>query len=84
MTVGLLISAVNLLNGVLSPLQEFVQDWNLMWTAREIIDRIEENQSVEEKTGSVINGKVEEIAFRGLNFRFSDKKILRILTGFTQ
>lgn len=75
LTVGLLISAVNLLNGVFSPLQEFVQDRNLMRTAKEIIDRIEENQFVEEETGSVIKGKVEEIAFRGLSLRFGDKEI---------
>ncbi|MDE7204721.1 MAG: ABC transporter ATP-binding protein/permease [Lachnospiraceae bacterium] len=46
MTVGLLISAVQLLNGVFSPLQSFVQDKNLMKTAGEIIRRIDQEQTL--------------------------------------
>lgn len=36
-TVGLLISAINLLNGVFNPLQQFVQNKNLMGTVKEMM-----------------------------------------------
>ncbi len=75
MTVGLLISAVQLLNGVFSPLQFFVQDKNLMGTAHEIISRIEHEQLFEESAKQEINGKVQQIAFRDLNLAFGDKEI---------
>lgn len=75
MTVGLLISAVQLLNGVFSPLQIFVQDKNLMGTAGEIIQRIDQEQIIAEKTAKEITGKVQEIAFRDLNLQFGNKEI---------
>lgn len=75
MTVGLLISAVQLLNGVFSPLQLFVQDKNLMGTAGEIIQRIDMEQTIAEKTKREIAGEVQEIAFHGLNLQFGNKEI---------
>ena len=75
MTVGLLISAVQLLNGVFSPLQLFVQDKNLMGTAGEIIQRIDQEQTIAEKTAGEITGSVQEIAFHDLNLQFGDKEI---------
>lgn len=75
MTVGLLISAVQLLNGVFSPLQLFVQDKNLMGTAGEIIQRIDQEQTIAEKTAGEIAGSVQEIAFHDLNLQFGDKEI---------
>ncbi len=75
MTVGLLISAVQLLNGVFSPLQLFVQDKNLMGTAGEIIQRIDQEQTIAEKTEGEIAGSVQEIAFHDLNLQFGDKEI---------
>jgi len=62
MTVGLLISAIQLLNGVFSPLQSFVQDKNLMGTADEIIHRIDEEQVINEKSESEIVGAVQELS----------------------
>ncbi len=75
MTVGLLISAVQLLNGVFSPLQSFVQDKNLMGTAGEIIQRIDHEQTIAEKTEKEIAGEVREIAFHDLNLQFGSKEI---------
>lgn len=75
MTVGLLISAIQLLNGVFSPLQSFVQDKNLMGTADEIIHRIDEEQVINEKSESEIVGAVQEITFHDLNLSFGNKEI---------
>lgn len=75
MTVGLLISAVQLLNGVFSPLQLFVQDKNLMGTAGEIIQRIDQEQTIAEKTEREIAGEVREISFHDLNLQFGNKEI---------
>lgn len=75
MTVGLLVSAVQLLNGVFSPLQLFVQDRNLMGTAGEIIRRIDQEQTIAEKKQRTIAGAIQEIAFRDLNLQFGNKEI---------
>ena len=75
MTVGLLISAVQLLNGVFSPLQFFVQDKNLMRTAGEIIRRIDEEQTIAKHTEKELVGEVQEIAFQNLNLQFGNKEI---------
>lgn len=77
MTVGLLISAVQLLNGVFSPLQRFVQDKNLMGTAGEIIGRIDREQIIAENTEKAIAGEVQEIVFQNLNLQFGNKEIFR-------
>ena len=75
MTVGLLISAVQLLNGVFSPLQLFVQDKNLMGTAGEIIRRIDQEQTMAGKTEKEITGEVRQISFQNLNLQFGNKEI---------
>lgn len=76
MTVGVLIAAVQLLNGVFSPLQNFIQNKNLMGTADEIIERIEKNQAVGEEAEKEIEEKVKQIEFRDVSIRFGDKQIL--------
>ena len=75
MTVGLLISAVQLLNGVFSPVQSFVQDKNLMRTAGDIIKRIDQEQTIAERTEKEITGEVREIVFHDLNLQFGNKEI---------
>lgn len=77
MTVGLLVSAVQLLNGVFSPLQLFVQDKNLMGTAGEIIRRIDKEQMIAGKTEKEITGEVQQIAFQNLTLQFGNKEIFR-------
>lgn len=77
MTVGLLIAAVQLLNGVFSPLQLFVQEKNLMGTTKEIIQRINQEQTVEEKTQKEITGEVQKIEFRNINLWFGNKEIFQ-------
>lgn len=76
MTVGVLISAVQLLNGVFSPLQNFVRNKNLMGTADEIIDRIEKNQEISEETENGMKDKVKQIEFRDVSIRFGNKQVL--------
>lgn len=46
LTVGLLIAAVQLLNGVFSPLQNLVNDKNLMGTVDDILHKIDTNQMI--------------------------------------
>ncbi len=46
-----------------------------MGTAGEIIQRIDQEQIIAEKTAKEITGKVQEIAFRDLNLQFGNKEI---------
>lgn len=64
MTVGMLISAVQLLNGVFSPIQNFVSDKNLMGTATEIIERLETNSQINTDNGIAFNEKINLINFK--------------------
>lgn len=75
MTVGVLISAVQLLNGVFSPLQNFVRNKNLMGTAGEIIERIEKNQAIGEETANKMEGQLKQIEFRDVSIRFVNKQV---------
>lgn len=75
MTVGVLIAAVQLLNGVFGPLQNFVSDKNLMGTASEIIERIDVNSETKELQESDIAEKVETIEFHEINLSFGEKEI---------
>lgn len=75
MTIGMLISAVQLLNGVFSPLQSFVQNKNLMGTANGIIEKIEENQTIKEETKKEIEGKVVQIEFSDVSISFGSQQI---------
>ncbi|MCI8316834.1 MAG: ABC transporter ATP-binding protein [Lachnospiraceae bacterium] len=77
MTVGLLIAAVQLLNGVFSPLQLFVQEKNLMGTTKEIIRRIDQEQIIEENLEKEIIGQVQKIEFQDVNLQFGDKEIFQ-------
>ena len=77
MTVGMLISAVQLLNGVFSPLQSFVQNKNLMGTADGIIEKIEKSQAVEEEEAkNEIGTPVSRIEFSDVSISFDNKHIL--------
>lgn len=76
LTVGVLISAVQLLNGVFSPLQNFVRNKNLMGTADEIIERIDKNQAISEETDNEMKDQVKQIEFRDVSIRFGNKQIL--------
>ncbi len=77
MTVGLLIAAVQLLNGVFSPLQFFVEEKNLMGTTKEIICRIDQEQTIEEKVEKEILGEVQKIEFHNVNLQFGNKEIFQ-------
>lgn len=74
-TVGMMIAAVQLLNGVFSPLQLFVQDKNLIGTAKDIIDRIEEKQYIEECTYDRMEEVIHDITFENIHLEFGNKKI---------
>lgn len=76
MTVGLLIAAVQLLNGVFSPIQNFVQDKNLMGTTTEIIERINKNCEVKEKNEKEFSDTIDTIDFKDINLKFGEKQIL--------
>ena len=75
MTVGALISAVQLLNGVFSPIQNFVADKNLMGTATEIIERIDANSVSKECWESEMSETIEEINFNNLSLSFGENQI---------
>ena len=77
MTVGALISAVQLLNGVFSPIQKFVADKNLMGTATEIIERLDKNAVVVEGEKNKISEKIELIDFKNISVRFEEKQIFQ-------
>lgn len=74
-TVGMMIAAVQLLNGVFSPLQLFVQDKNLLGTTEEIIKRIEDNQKNEVRRENHFSEQIEKIAINNLNLKFGQKAI---------
>jgi ABC-type multidrug transport system, ATPase and permease components len=77
MTVGLLIAAVQLLNGVFSPLQRFVQEKNLMGTTKEIICRINQEQTIEKKIEKKFVDEVQKIEFNNINLYFGNKEIFQ-------
>lgn len=77
LTVGLLISAINLLNSVFNPLQLFVQRLNLMKTVKNIREEIDEILKKDIQNGNKINFNINEINIKDLSFNFGDKKIFK-------
>lgn len=77
LTVGLLISSINLLNGVFSPVQEFAQNKNLMGTVKDIVKNFEDIMSTdnEESLGVMLNDNVNSISVKNLSMDFKDKHI---------
>ena len=75
MTVGALISAVQLLNGVFSPIQNFVSDKNLMGTATEIIERLEKNSVITKREEKKITEEIELIDINNISLEFGGKQI---------
>ncbi len=75
MTVGLLIAAVQLLNGVFSPLQDFVNDKNLMGTVKDILVRLDESQMTAEVDGVPIDQAIVSIELKNVSLSFGDKEI---------
>lgn len=75
LTVGLLIAAVQLLNGVFSPLQNLVNDKNLMGTVDDILHKIDVNQMMEEEQRLGLEEKIRQVEFKDISLQFGDKKI---------
>ena len=75
LTVGLLIAAVQLLNGVFSPLQNLVNDKNLMGTVDDILHKIDVNQMMEEEQRLEKKKKIRQVEFKDISLQFGDKKI---------
>lgn len=74
LTVGLLISAINLLNGVFSPLQSFVQNKNLMKTVGTITEKIDGILHEERKSGEMIGQPVTSMVLENVDLRFGKEK----------
>lgn len=75
-TVGLLIAAVNLLNGVFNPLQQLAYNKNLMGTVRDIKKGFDEILSTEKKEGKLIQDNISSIGIKDLDFKFADDKVI--------
>ena len=77
LTVGLLISSINLLNGVFSPVQEFAQNKNLMGTVKDIVNSFDDIMSTdnEENLDIKLSDNVNSIAVKNLSMDFKDKHI---------
>ena len=77
LTVGLLISSINLLNGVFSPVQEFAQNKNLMGTVKDIVKNFEDIMATdnEESLDIKLNDNVNSIVIKNLSMDFKDKHI---------
>ena len=76
LTVGLLISAVNLLNGLFGPIQSFAQDKNLIGTVKEIKEEIDGILSYMSPEGMELSKPVEKIKITDLSMKFSEAKII--------
>lgn len=76
LTVGLLISAVNLLNGLFGPIQSFAQDKNLIGTVKEIKEEIDGILSCMSPEGMELSKPVEKIKITDLSMKFSEAKII--------
>lgn len=74
LTVGLLISAINLLNGVFSPLQSFVQNKNLMKTVDNITNKMDAILNKERKQQAGLNETVSTMALEDVCLNFTDGK----------
>lgn len=74
LTVGLLISAINLLNGVFSPLQSFVQNKNLMKTVDNITEKIDGILTQEKKHGTRLTEMVSTMELEDVCLKFGDGK----------
>lgn len=79
-TVGLLISAINLLNGVFNPLQQLAYNKNLMGTVSDIMKSFDEILSREKNEGQLIQNSISTISIKDLDFKFGEDKI--IFEGF--
>lgn len=77
LTVGRLISAINLLNGVFSPLQSFVQNKNLMKTVDKITERIDLILQHEDKRGELLESKISSMTLDKVNLNFEGKEIFK-------
>lgn len=75
LTVGLLISSINLLNGVFSPIQEFAQNKNLMKTVTEIQSEFNLILNTSEELGIDLKNKIDRISLNNINMSFNEKKI---------
>ena len=75
-TIGLLISAINLLNGVFNPVQMFAHNKNLMGTVGELREGF--NQLLDTKTakGCEISEPIHEISISHLDLKHSEDKII--------
>lgn len=74
-SVGLLISAINLLNGVFNPLQNLSYNKNLMRTVHTIMNGFNELLSTPIEKGQEIQGKIRSISLENISLQFEDKKI---------
>lgn len=75
LTVGLLISSINLLNGVFGPIQEFAQNRNLMKTVDDIKNNFDSILNTSEESGRVLKNKIDEISVNNIKMSFEDKTI---------
>lgn len=75
-TVGLLISAINLLNGVFNPLQQLAYNKNLMGTVSDIMKSFDEILSTEKNKGQLIQNNISTIDIKDLDFKFAEDKII--------
>lgn len=82
LTIGLLISSINLLNNVFNPVQAFVYNKNLMGTVKEIFLEIEEMIKEEnDENREKIVGKIESIEYRNVSVKFNENKT--VLNGMS-
>lgn len=76
LTVGLIISAVNFLNGLFGPIQFFAQDKNLIGTVKEIKEEMDEILSYKNPSGIEITKSIEKIKITDLSMKFSEDKVI--------
>ena len=72
-TVGLLIAAVQLLNGVFSPIQAFVQNKNLIGTVENIVKEIDSLVTGEQEEKPKFDESIEKITFDQVSLGFDQK-----------
>lgn len=74
-TVGMLLSSIQLLNSVFMPISSIGNYRNLMKSQQEIINNIDEILSEEKNKLKEINGNIQSISIGNLNLKFNDNII---------